>query len=244
MNAIVPFQFGDQPVRISDRDGQPWFVLADVCRVLGLSNVGDAAARLDDDERDDIALTDAIGREQQTAVINEPGLYRLIFRSRKEAAQRFSKWVTTDVLPAIRRTGSYGAPAAPLDLTDTATLHRLLLDHTGRTLAAEQRIASLEPQAAALARLTDAEGALCITDAAKAIGVGPRSLFTWLERNEWIYRRAGGSHWVGYQARITSGVVEHKVARIRQTQGPDKFREQVMITPKGLARLAELKAGA
>lgn len=244
MNAIVPFQFGDHPVRISDRDGQPWFVLADVCRVLGLANVSDAARRLDPDERDDIALTDAIGREQQTAVINEPGLYRLIFRSRKEAAQRFSKWVTTDVLPTIRRTGSYGAPAASLNLADPAVLHRLLLDHTGRAMAIEARVAELEPQAAALARLTEADGSLCITDAAKALGVGPRALFQWLERNDWIYRRAGGQHWIGYQSRITAGLIEHKVHRQRQTFGPDKMREQVMVTPKGLARLAEVNAGS
>lgn len=244
MNAIVPYQFGDQPVRISDRDGQPWFVLADVCRVLGHSNPSVAARRLDDDERDDLNISDPIGRMQSTTVINESGLYRLVLTSRTAAAKRFSKWVTSEVLPAIRRTGSYGAPAAPLDLMDTATLHRLLLDHTGKAMAIEQRVAELEPKAEALARLTDADGSLCVTDAAKALGVGPRSLFTWLERNDWIYRRAGGSHWIGYQARITAGLVEHKVSRIPQHTGPDKFREQVLITPKGVARLAELKAGA
>lgn len=243
MNAIVPFQFGDQPVRISDRDGQPWFVLADVCRVLGLSNVGNAAARLDEDERDDIALTDAIGREQQTIVINEPGLYRLIFRSRKEAAQRFSKWVTADVLPAIRRTGSYGAPAAPLDLTDTATLHRLLLSHTGKALASEERIAELEPQAAALAQLTEAHGSLAVTHAAKAMGVRPGRLFDWLEKNSWLYR--GNDGLVGYQTKIDQGLIEHKVHRL--DRGPLKQAKLVnhaLITPKGIARLTALGAGA
>lgn len=95
----------------------------------------------------------------------------------------------------------------------------------------------------ALARLTDADGSLCVTDAAKALGIGPRALFAWLERNDWIYRRASGSHWIGYQARITAGPVEHKVARIAQHTGPDKSREQVLITPKGVARLANVCAG-
>jgi anti-repressor protein len=111
MDAIVPFNFGDQPIRIEDRGGAPWFVLADVCRVLGLANVGDAAARVRDSERDDIALTDAIGREQMAIAVNEAGLYRLIMRSRKPAAERFSDWVVGEMLPSIRKTGSYGAPA-------------------------------------------------------------------------------------------------------------------------------------
>lgn len=243
MNAITPFQFGEQPVRIIDRGGQPWFSLNDVCAVLEIANPRDAAARLDDDEKG-VVTTDTLGGRQEATVIDESGLYKLTLRSRKAAAKRFTKWVTREVLPSIRATGGYGAPAAPLDLADPATLRRLLLDHTTNALAIEQRNAELEPKAAALARLTDADGSLCVTDAAKALGVGPRALFTWLERNDWIYRRAGGSHWIGYQARITAGLVEHKVSRIPQHTGPDKFREQVLITPKGVARLAELKAGA
>ena len=87
MNALTRFQFGEPAVRVIDRGGQTWFALLDTCRVLGLANVGDAAQRLDPDERDDIALTDAIGRVQRRTVINEPGLYRLIFRSRKAALE-------------------------------------------------------------------------------------------------------------------------------------------------------------
>lgn len=238
MSAIVPFQFEDQAVRVRDLEGQPWFVLADVCRVLNHSNPSVAARRLDDDERDDLNISDAMGREQATTVINESGLYRLILTARTAAAKRFRKWVTSEVLPAIRRTGHYGAPAAPLDLNDAATLRRLLLDHTGHTLSLEQRVEHLEPKAAALERLTDAEGALVPTDAAKALDLQPRQLFDWLERNGWIYRRAGGSHWIGYQSRIQAGLLTHKVHRVPVTNGPDKFREQVMITPKGMARLA------
>lgn len=243
MNAIVPFQFGDQPVRISDRDGQPWFSLADICRVLEISNVGNAAARLDDDEKDVIPLTDSIGRSQDATIISESGMYRLVVRSRKESARRFTKWVTSDVLPSIRRTGSYGAPAPALDLHDTATLHRLLLDHTGRTLAADERVAELAPKAEALDRLTDARGSLCITDAAKALDVPPRRLFAWMEACSWIYRRTDGGHWIGFQAKLAAKLIEHKGQRIEVRGRPDKWVEQVLVTPKGLARLAEAGAG-
>ncbi|MCP3732028.1 phage antirepressor [Sphingomonas sp. MG17] len=243
MTAIVPFNFDEHAVRVIERDGVPWFSLNDVCAVLGIANPRDAAGRLDEDEKD-VVIADTLGGRQEATVIDESGLYKLTMRSRKAAARRFTKWITRDVLPSIRATGSYGAPAAALDLTDTATLHRLLLSHTGKTLASEERIAELEPKAAALDRLADSTGSLCITDAAKALGVPPRRLFAWLEANSWTYRRSEGGHWVAFQAKLTSGMLEHKGTRIEVRGRPDKLVEQVMITPKGLARLAELNAGA
>lgn len=243
MNAIVPFQFGEQPVRVMQRDGLHWFSLNDVCAVLEIANPRDAATRLDDDEKD-VVITDTLGGRQEATVIDESGLYKLALRSRKAAAKRFTKWVTREVLPAIRQTGSYGQAAPALDLSDPAVLHRLLIDHTGRALAADQRIADLEPQADALARLSHAEGALCVTDTAKALGVQPRRLFSWMEANHWIYRRSEGGAWVAFGAKLDSRVIEYKPHRIVRRGQPDKLVEQVMVTPKGLTRLAELKAGA
>lgn len=242
MNAIVPFNFNTTAIRVQVIEGEPWFVLADVCRVLDLRNVADAAARLADDEKG-IALSDTPGGAQEVVIVNEQGLYRLIFRSRKPAAEQFRRWVWADVLPAIRRTGGYGAPAAPIDLTDTATLHRLLLDHTGRTLASEERVAELAPKAAALDQLAEAEGSMPITDAAKALSVPPRRLFAWLEANKWTYRRVDGGPWLAFEAKRQAGVLEHKGRRIEVRGRPDKWVEQVMVTPKGLARLAEVGAG-
>lgn len=95
--------------RVIDRKGEPWFVLSEVCRELDIGNVGDAASRLDDDEKDNIDIIDAIGRNRKTLIINESGLYSLILTSRKPAAKRFKKWVTSEVLPSIRKTGGYGA---------------------------------------------------------------------------------------------------------------------------------------
>lgn len=238
MNDIVPFSFDDQPVRISDRDGEPWFILADVCRVLDIRNVADAAARLDDDERDVLALSDSIGRTQDHTAINESGLYRLILRSRKDQAKRFSKWVTRDVLPSIRRTGGYGNPRpGGIDLDDNTTLRALLLGKI-------DRLDALQPKADALDRLANVAGLLCITDAAKALGVRPRRLFAWLEAHAWIYRRGEGGHWVAFETKLEAKMLEHKGETIRLRSRPDKWVERVMVTAKGLARLAELGAGA
>lgn len=92
--------------RIIDRDGEPWFVLADACRALEIGNAPQAASRLDDDEKD-IITGDTPGGPQRLNIINESGLYSLILTSRKPSAKRFKKWVTSVVLPQIRRTGSF-----------------------------------------------------------------------------------------------------------------------------------------
>jgi prophage antirepressor-like protein len=87
-------------------NGLPWFVLVDVCRVLEIGNSRMAADRLDDDERG-VSSIDTLGGTQQVTVINESGLYSLILTSRKPVAKAFKKWVTSEVLPAIRKDGAY-----------------------------------------------------------------------------------------------------------------------------------------
>lgn len=78
-----------------------------------------------------------------------------------------------------------------------------------------------------------------VTSAAKALGVGPKALFRWLAMHEWIYRRAGGKGWLAYQLRIAQGVLEHKVTTLVRDDGLEKIVEQALVTPKGLALLAE-----
>lgn len=102
-------EFGN--VRVVQVDGEPWFVAADVCRALKISNSRDAVARLDDDEKG-IGSTDTLGGKQGMQIINEPGLYTLVLGSRKPEAKTFKRWVTHEVLPAIRKTGSYKTPTS------------------------------------------------------------------------------------------------------------------------------------
>lgn len=106
-NELQTFDFKSTPVRALDRAGQPWFVAADVCRALDIANHRDAVQGLEEDEKGGVGISDAIGREQTTLCVSESGLYALIFKSRKPEAKTFRKWVTSEVLPAIRRTGGY-----------------------------------------------------------------------------------------------------------------------------------------
>ena len=248
MNRLVPFKFESQPVRVQQRDGEPWFVLADLCRILDLTNPTKAAAGLEDDEK--VTLPNTEGRSGQRGgaqfhvIVSESGMWQLVLRSRKPQAKAFRRFITGEVIPSIRRTGGYGTPAPALDLSDPVFLQRLLIEHTGRALASDARVAELEPKAEALDRLTNAEGSLCVTDAAKAMGVSPKKLFAWMEAHDWIYRRGEGGHWVACQRRLDSASLEHKGTRVQRRGLPDKLVEQVMVTPKGLTRLAALKAGA
>ena len=105
MGAI--FKFENQVIRVVGTAEAPWWVGSDVCAVLEIANNRDALNRLDDDEKDDVVITDTIGRQQTVKAINESGLYSLILTSRKPQAKKFKKWVTSEVLPAIRKTGRY-----------------------------------------------------------------------------------------------------------------------------------------
>lgn len=240
MNAIMPFSFEAQAVRVIERDGQPWFVLADVCRVLEHSNPSVAARRLDDDERDEVNISDPMGREQATTVISESGLYRLILTSRKAQAKRFSKWVTSEVLPALRRTGSYGAPVLALP-RDPRELLRYIAQQAGDMVSLQDSVAALAPKADALDRFAQAEGSLAPTAAAKTLGVRPGRLFDWLEEHRWLYRGADGL--LGRQEKINQGLIEHKPHTLDRRGRAPKVVTQALITVKGLARLAELRAG-
>lgn len=109
MNDLQIFNYESNEVRTVMIDGEPWFCLTDVCRVLGLSNPRSVADRLDKDERRKFDLP----RQGETWFINEAGLYTVILRSDKPEAKPFRKWVTGTVLPAIRKTGSYRSNALP-----------------------------------------------------------------------------------------------------------------------------------
>lgn len=237
MSALIPFSFEGQAVRVLTRGEDPWWVLADVCRVLEIANPRDAASRLDDDEKG-VATTDTLGGPQNLSIINESGLWSLVLTSRKEAAKRFKKWVTAEVIPAIRRTGGYML-AAP-DETPEALALRALTVLNATVERQKRQLAEALPKVEALDRIATADGSLSITDAAKALQMRPKDLFAWLQANAWIYRRTGAEHLVGYQSHTTNGDLEHKVTTVYRGDGSEKITEQVRVTPQGLAKLAKL----
>lgn len=141
--ALQEFDFGAQAVRVKmDNDGNPWWVANDICAALDIKNTRDAIARLNDDEKG-VGLTDTLGGPQETLLINEPGLYRIIFTSRKAAAEKFQRWVFHQVLPAIRQSGTYTHKAADNGQGLPALLEQRLSALEQRF---EQRAISAEPK--------------------------------------------------------------------------------------------------
>ena len=151
MNTLS-LSFEGHQVRFVGPADNPAWVAQDVCEILEIKNHRDALTSLDEDEKDAVGITDSIGRVQETLVVNESGLYALCFKSRKPAAKRFRKWVTSEVLPSIRKYGCY-PPPPPMDEALAFTLEMLKLAGVSEGLCASFALtqkAKLEPENAPL----------------------------------------------------------------------------------------------
>jgi phage regulator Rha-like protein len=124
-------------------------------------------------------------------------------------------------------------------LSDPATLRQVLLGYTEKVMELEAQVQAAAPKVEAYARLVDAEGLLNPTNAAKALQVEPSKVFKFMRTNRWVYRRPGARSDVAYQDKIEAGWLTHKTYVARREDGTDRLCEQVMVTPKGLTKLAE-----
>lgn len=244
------FTFPDtaQPVRSLTIDGEPWFVIADACKILALSNPTMAAERIDDDDLSTAEVIDSMGRAQQPRITNEPGLYDLIFQSRKAEARAFKRWVTHEVIPSIRRTGSYSM--APREMTKLEALQAAIESEQGRLLA-EARIAELEPAAQSWNILASGDGDFSVGDAAKILSrdpqvtMGQKRLFTVLADLKWTYRQVSDD-----RPRVMQVTVERGwLSELPQSHYHPRTGElvldapQVRVTAKGLQELHKRLGG-
>ena len=180
MGGVIPFDFESHAMRSVVIEGRPWFVAADVCRILEIKNHRDAVAHLDDDERDGVGFTDAIGRDQVTTVVSESGLYGLSARSNKPVAKRFWKWVRSELLPALIRDGYYVMPGVQV-APDDAELAAKRAYFEGLP---ERHKARARANAAAVRRVEDLIAAgsgvgAAIAEVAEEVGLSWRTLYTW-----------------------------------------------------------------
>lgn len=129
---VEVFNFSQEkaPIRVQLINSEPWFVATDVCQVLGISNNRDAVSRLDDDEKATSALPTQFGVKDMW-LVSESGLYSLIFQSRKAEAKKFRKWVTSEVLPSIRKKGYYGIKKQATDYIDVRDVPYRVMNYRG-----------------------------------------------------------------------------------------------------------------
>ena len=236
-NEIQRFDFKGAALRtLTDENGEPWFIAKDVCDILGHSNVSMALDRLDDDERSKFNL----GRQGETNIVNEAGLYVLVLGSRKPEAHEFKRWVTHEVLPSIRKHGAYMTQQT---LDKALTSPDFLIQLATKLKEEQEKVKELEPKAKALDDFTNVEGAKLIRDAAKILSnagtpIGEKRLREWMADNGWIYRHNGC--WHANQSHVNA----HHLREVEsQKHGTHKdgtsfaFPPTVRITRKGLALL-------
>ena len=232
-NEIQIFNYNDREVRTIQKDGEPWFVLKDVCGILSLGTPARVAERLDADEVSLTHLIDSIGRKQETTIINESGLYNVILRSDKPEAKPFRKWVTSEVLPSIRKTGGY--IAGQENLTPAELMASALMVAQKTLAEREARISDLTVQNQIM--LPKAEyfddcmargGLLNFRDTAKLLGMKQKEFIENLLRDKYLYRDKKG-RLLPYEKR-NNGYLEVKEAF---NNASDWSGVQTLITPKG-----------
>ena len=245
MNGMQIFQnveFG--PIRIIKRDGgELRFVARDVCACLGIGNTGDVIAALDDDEKG-IDSIDTPGGRQEMSTVSEPGLYSLILRSRKPEAKRFKRWIVHEVLPSIRKTGSYGVPAIP-NFTDPVAAARAWADseekrriaHEAR-LALEQKMEEVKPKVVFAESIEVAKTSILVGEMAKLIkqatgyDIGQNRFFEWL-RNRGYLHKDGSQTNMPTQRSMDAGWMEIKEGTRIGSSGESHITRTPKITGKG-----------
>lgn len=240
MNDVTIFNFDGADFRVIIRDGQPWFVAKDVLGVLDLNNVTNALRNLDEDERG-LQILNTLGGPQEMTVITESGLYALIMRSNKPEARRFRKWVTSEVLPTIRKHGAYATPQTIESIiSDPGNAIRLL-----QALKEEQeRSAALRKQAeidAPKALFADAVSAsdtcILVGELAKilrqnGVKIGQNRLFEQMRNDGWLMK-FGDSRNMPTQKAMEMALFEIKERTIQNPDGSVRITKTTKITGKG-----------
>lgn len=233
-NANVPqiFSFDNQTVRTVEKDGEPWFVAADVCAVLAIANPTMAMNRLDDDERT-LTTIEGASNGLPVNVVNESGLYSLIMTSRKPEAKRFKKWVTSEVLPAIRKTGSYQA-ALPKTFAEAL---QLAADQARQIEYQVKAIEEMQPKADFFDAVTGSNTAVDMSIVAKTLnmGIGRNLMFERL-RNEGILDKRN----IPYQKYCDAGYFRVVESQYNKPDGTAYVSFKTVVFQKGMDYIRRL----
>lgn len=218
-------------VRTAIVDNEPMFCLADVCKALDISHVSDVKSRLKEDGVGTTEVIDRLGRKQSATFINEGNLYKVIFQSRKESAERFTDWVTDEVLPSIRKTGGYNLPQTYTEALE----HLLATTKENERLALENK--EMKPKALFADAVSTSSTSILIGDLAKLIcqngvEIGQKRLFGWL-RDKGYLVKYGDSMNMPMQRYIEQGLFEIKERTIQNPDGSVRITRTTKVTGKG-----------
>ena len=243
MNQLQAFnntEFGR--VRTMVINGSPWFVAKDVCECLDINNSRQALARLDSDEKNSVILNDGTPGNPEKGIVNEYGLYSLVLSSRKPSAKAFKRWITHEVIPAIRKHGAYmtgetleQALTSPDFLIRLAT--ELKTEQEARRLA-EQKIEADKPKVLFADSVAASHGSILVGELAKllnqnGIDIGQNRLFNWLRENGYLICRKGTDYNMPTQRSMELQLFSIKETAITHSDGHVSISKTVKVTGKG-----------
>lgn len=243
-NEIQQFDFKGASLRtLTDEEGEPWFVLKDCMSILDLGNPTETVKMFDKDEFSTTEVIDSIGRRQQTYIISEPGLYRLVMKSRKPEAKEFQRWVTHEVLPSIRKHGGYMAGQERMTPEQMALASMRWLqskvDEQAKQLKAQEGKV-LFANAVETARTSILAGDFAKILKSNGIDIGPRRLFAWLREHGWLIKAKGSSWNMPTQKAMDLHLFEIKETTISHSDGHTTINKTPKMTGKGQTYFARL----
>lgn len=236
MNELQIFkneEFGE--VRTVTIDNEPWFVGKDVATALGYERATKAIQdHVNEEDKDEIPIQDSIGRMQKTPIINESGLYALIFGSKLESAKRFKHWVTSEVLPTIRKTGGYQMQAP-----QGKELLALAVLEAQKTIEEQTaQIERMKPKEIFADAVATSHTAILIGDLAKllkqnGVETGQKRLFVWMREHGYLIKRKGADWNMPTQKSMEMGLFEVKESTVNNPDGSVRINKTTKVTGKG-----------
>lgn len=242
MNELQTFNFEELPVRTLTVDKEPYFVGKDVARILGYKRTADAIRDHVELEDKGVGKIQTPGGMQNVTIINESGLYSLIFSSKLESAKRFKRWVTSEVLPAIRKHGIYATDNVienilnnPDYIINVLTEYKKEKEHN---LVLEQQVKENKPKVLFADSVAGSDNSILVGELAKllkqnGVDVGQNRLFKWLRNNGYLIKKSGESYNLPTQKSMDLEILDIKKRVINNPDGSSKITRTPKVTGKG-----------
>ena len=236
MNEVQLFNFENHEVRSLLINSEPWFVGKDVAEILSYSNTRKALIdHVDDEDRmDGVTIRDSIGRNQKPVLINESGLYSLVLSSKLPSAKKFKRWVTSEVLPALRKTGQYQVK----ELSGSELMAKALIEAQSVLAAKDKQIQEMKPKVVFADAVATSHTSILVGELAKilkqnGIEMGQKRLFAWLREKGYLIKRQGTDYNMPTQKAMDLGLFEIKEGSYVNGSGVNITTKTPKITGKG-----------
>lgn len=235
MNEVQLFNFESHEVRSLLLNNEPWFVGKDVAEALGYSKARNAiATHIDSEDKKDAPIQGTLGGVQEMTVINESGLYSLVLSSKLPSAKKFKRWVTSEVLPALRKTGQYQVK----ELSGSELMAKALIEAQSVLAAKDKQIEEMKPKVVFANAVATSHTSILVGELAKilkqnGIDMGQKRLFAWLREKGYLIKRKGTDYNMPTQKAMELGLFEIKEGSYVNGSGVNITTKTPKITGKG-----------